>query len=76
MQYRRGTGRDRRSTDVPPQRRPRVVILEAEGDAGVEILELEEDVEVGVSFRHRGRLWTVTGERRGSRVLYATPAMV
>ncbi len=55
--------------------RPRVVILNAGFAPGVEVVELSDAIGIGASFHHRGTVWTVTGERPGSRVLYATPSL-
>lgn len=67
----RRTGSVRREPGGAVGSGPRVVILESETGARIEVLELGDDLSVGASFRHRGMTWTVTGERRASRVLYA-----
>jgi hypothetical protein len=63
------------SGDEPMTVRPRVVILEAELEPGVEVVELSEGIRIGASFFYRGTVWTVTGERPGSHVLYAAPSL-
>ncbi len=55
--------------------RPRVVILDAEYEPDVEVVELSEGIGIGANFQYRGTVWTVTGERPGSRVLYAAPSL-
>ena len=55
--------------------RPRVVILDAGEWARVAVLELPEALEIGESFCHSGTWWRVTGQRPGSRVFIAQPAL-
>lgn len=54
-------------------RRPRVVILDADGTARVAVVELPADSGVGDRFLHLGRTWRITGQRESSQVLFAEP---
>lgn len=64
-------GSGRRSGGV----RPRVVIFDAGCEPDIEVLQLSECIGIGAHLRHHGTEWTVTEERRASRVLYAKPAV-
>lgn len=71
---------DRRSSRSGPgsdhysPERPRVVILEAEGEPRVEVLNLPDASSLGDCFCHSGTRWKVTATRTGDRVLIARPA--
>lgn len=52
---------------------PRVVILEADEQAHVEIVDLPNGVATGSRFDHSGTTWCVTGTRTHERVLIARP---
>jgi hypothetical protein len=62
-----GSGKEYRAV------RPRVVILDAGIESGIEVLQLAEGVGIGAHFSCRGTEWAVAGERRGSHVLIAQP---
>ena len=55
------------------QEQPRVVILDDDGEARVEVLELPERSRPGDVFCHCGTRWQVTATRTGDRVLIARP---
>lgn len=54
--------------------RPRVVILDGEGEPRVEVLNLPGVAGPGDLFCHSGTRWQVTATRTGDRVLIARPA--
>ena len=67
---------DRRSGSTAAaegSQRPRVVILDGEGEPRVEILDLPDVAEPGDLFCHSGTRWEVTATRTGDRVLIARP---
>jgi hypothetical protein len=49
------------------------VILEAEEQAHVEILDLPTSASTGTVFDHSGTTWRVTGTRTNHRVFIARP---
>jgi hypothetical protein len=53
--------------------RAQVVILAAENEARVEVLELPPGVTVGSDFHHLETEWRIIARRRGSGVLIAEP---
>lgn len=75
MRPERGAGGSRvgRSDKGSLRRLPRVVILEADERAHVEVVDLPNGVAPGSRFDHSGTTWCVTGTRTHERVLIARP---
>jgi hypothetical protein len=71
----RGAGDPRvgRSESDSSRPLPRVVILEADERAHVEVVDLPNGVAPGSRFDHSGTTWCVTGTRTHERVLIARP---
>lgn len=65
--------RQRQSSSVSWECRPRVVILNADEMAQIEVLELPDGTDVGARFSHGGTTWRITGLRASSRVFIAEP---
>jgi len=72
---RKDTDISRRGTVGPAHDRRKTAVITDDGaEIALVLLDASLAATAGSRFLHRGRMWEISGSRRGSRVLVAEPA--